>query len=36
VRGSEHRLLVIGGKLVAAARGETAKVVGDGRRRSTN
>ncbi|MBN8448576.1 MAG: cyanophycin synthetase [Candidatus Accumulibacter sp.] len=31
VRGSEHRLLVIGGKLVAAARGETARVIGDGR-----
>ncbi len=31
VRGSEHRLLVIGGKLAAAARGETATVVGDGR-----
>jgi cyanophycin synthetase len=31
VRGSEHRLLVIGGKLAAAARGETARVVGDGR-----
>ncbi|MQM34018.1 MAG: cyanophycin synthetase [Candidatus Accumulibacter phosphatis] len=30
VCGSEHRLLVIGGKLVAAARGETAKVTGDG------
>ncbi|MBE2259555.1 MAG: cyanophycin synthetase [Rhodobacteraceae bacterium] len=30
VRGSEHRLLVIGGKLVAAARGETARVIGDG------
>jgi len=30
VCGSEHRLLVIGGKLVAAARGETAKVVGNG------
>jgi cyanophycin synthetase len=30
VRGSEHRLLVVGGKLIAAARGETAKVVGDG------
>ncbi|HMX68449.1 MAG TPA: cyanophycin synthetase [Accumulibacter sp.] len=30
VRGSEHRLLIIGGKLVAAARGETARVVGDG------
>lgn len=31
VRGSEHRLLIVGGKLAAAARGETAKVVGDGR-----
>lgn len=31
VRGSEHRLLIIGGKLAAAARGEVAKVVGDGR-----
>ena len=30
VSGSEHRLLVIGGKLVAAARGETARIVGDG------
>lgn len=30
VRGSEHRLLVIGGRLVAATRGETASVVGDG------
>jgi len=30
VRGSEHRLLIVGGKLAAAARGETAKVVGDG------
>ena len=28
VRGSEHRLLVVGGKLAAAARGEIAKVVG--------
>lgn len=28
--GSEHRLLVVGGKLVAAARGEAAHVVGDG------
>jgi hypothetical protein len=28
--GDEHRLLVVGGKLVAAARGETASVVGDG------
>ncbi len=30
VRGEEHRLLVVGGKLVAAARGETAWVMGDG------
>jgi cyanophycin synthetase len=30
IRGAEHRLLVVGGKLVAAARGETAAVVGDG------
>ncbi len=30
VRGSEHRLLVVGGKLAAAARGEVAKVIGDG------
>ena len=31
VRGSEHRLLIVGGKLAAAARGEAAKVIGDGR-----
>jgi cyanophycin synthetase len=31
IRGSEHRLLVVGGKLVAAARGETAAVIGDGK-----
>ena len=30
IRGSEHRLLVVGGKLVAAARGEMAAVIGDG------
>jgi cyanophycin synthetase len=30
VPGEEHRLLVVGGKLVAAARGETAWVTGDG------
>jgi cyanophycin synthetase len=30
VRGNEHRLLVVDGKLVAAARGETASVSGDG------
>ena len=31
VRGHEHRLLVVGGRVVAAARGETASVTGDGR-----
>ncbi len=31
VRGHEHRLLVVGGRVVAAARGETAVVNGDGR-----
>ncbi len=31
VRGNEHRMLVVAGRLVAAARGETAVVVGDGR-----
>ena len=31
VRGNEHRLLVVGDRMVAAARGETAEVVGDGR-----
>ncbi|WP_269498903.1 cyanophycin synthetase [Castellaniella sp. S9] len=30
VSGDEHRLLVVGGRLIAAARGETAGVVGDG------
>jgi len=30
--GTEHRLLVVGGKLVAAARGEIARIVGDGQR----
>ncbi|GAA0755490.1 cyanophycin synthetase [Ideonella azotifigens] len=30
IRGEEHRLLVVGGKVVAAARGETAWVTGDG------
>ena len=30
VRGNEHRLLVVGGKLVAAAKGESATVTGDG------
>ena len=31
IRGDEHRLLVVGGKLVAAARGQAAWVTGDGR-----
>ena len=31
LRGQEHRLLVVGGRVVAAARGETAWVTGDGR-----
>ena len=30
VRGNEHRLLVIGGRLAAAARGESVSVIGDG------
>ncbi|HEY6095845.1 MAG TPA: cyanophycin synthetase [Gallionellaceae bacterium] len=30
IRGHEHRILVIAGKVVAAARGEAAFVVGDG------
>ena len=32
VRGHEHRLLVVGGRVVAAARGDVASVTGDGRR----
>ncbi len=31
VRGHEHRLLVVGGKVVAAARGELTTITGDGR-----
>lgn len=31
IPGQEHRLLVVGGKLVAAARGETAWITGDGK-----
>jgi cyanophycin synthetase len=31
IQGLEHRLLVVGGKLVAAARGEAAYVVADGK-----
>jgi cyanophycin synthetase len=30
ILGQEHRLLVVGGKLIAAARGEYAQVTGDG------
>lgn len=30
IRGQEHRVLVVGGKVVAATRGDTASVVGDG------
>lgn len=30
VRGSEHRLLIVGGKLAAAARGESISAIGDG------
>lgn len=30
IRGHEHRLLVVGGKLVAAAKGEHAIITGDG------
>ena len=32
IPGVEHRLLIVGGKLVAAARGENATVTGDGLR----
>ena len=31
LRGNQHRLLVVGGRMVPAARGEPASVVGDGR-----
>lgn len=31
IRGNEHRLLIVGGKLVAAARGEEATIVADGK-----
>ena len=30
IKGDEHRLLVVGGKVVAAARGESLWVTGDG------
>jgi cyanophycin synthetase len=32
IQGADHRLLVVGGKLVAAAKREPAHVVGDGKR----
>jgi len=31
IRGNEHRLLIVGGKLAAAAKGQPALVVGDGK-----
>jgi cyanophycin synthetase len=31
IAGDEHRLLVVGGRMVAATRGEVAAVIGDGR-----
>jgi cyanophycin synthetase len=31
IRGNEHRLLIVGGKLAAAAKGKTASVIGDGK-----
>ncbi|MBQ0944586.1 cyanophycin synthetase [Ideonella sp. 4Y16] len=31
IRGNEHRLLVVGGQVVAVARGESAWITGDGR-----
>jgi cyanophycin synthetase len=31
ISGNEHRLLVVGGKVVAAARGQSAWITGDGR-----
>lgn len=31
ILGNEHRLLVVGGKLAAAAKGQTASVTGDGK-----
>ena len=30
IPGEEHRLLVVGGRMVAATRGQTTEVVGDG------
>lgn len=31
IRGNEHRLLVVGNNMIAAAKGESASVVGDGK-----
>ncbi len=31
VRGNEHRVLVVGGRVVAAARGESVSILGDGK-----
>lgn len=31
IQGNEHRLLVVGKRVIAAARGETASVIGDGK-----
>jgi len=31
IRGNEHRLLIVGGKLAAASRGRAATIVGDGK-----
>ncbi len=31
IRGNEHRLLIVGGKLAAAAKGQMASVIGDGK-----
>ena len=30
IRGAEHRLLMVGGRLIAAAKGESVSVIGDG------
>lgn len=31
IRGNEHRLLIVGGRLAAAAKGQAASVIGDGK-----
>jgi cyanophycin synthetase len=35
IRGNEHRLLIVGGKLAAAAKGQMASVTGDGKQTVT-